>query len=151
METPGETSSRTPIWHAVTPEVAAFTFVPPRPPPAQSIFRASKYLRPRKACDTCRRRKVKCDGSPACSGCRSLDVPCTRYSAGQLTRKKYQYAEVGRPPTFSLYDAPEIRAYSKYLRSQHSKPREEERRLTSIREMEWLRALVEELAGTYRR
>ncbi|KAI9226056.1 MAG: nuclear protein, partial [Piptocephalis tieghemiana] len=31
-----------------------------------------------RACDTCRRRKVRCDGeSPVCSNCKSVQASCT--------------------------------------------------------------------------
>ncbi|KAJ2450310.1 hypothetical protein EV183_004369 [Coemansia sp. RSA 2336] len=51
---------------------------------------AVRYLR---ACDNCRRRKVKCDGvRPACSHCRRVEVPC-HYSIKPKSRRMWKCLE----------------------------------------------------------
>ncbi|KAJ2804853.1 hypothetical protein H4R20_002337 [Coemansia guatemalensis] len=49
-----------------------------------------RYLR---ACDNCRRRKVKCDGvRPACGHCRRVDTPC-HYSIKPKSRRMWKCLE----------------------------------------------------------
>ncbi|KAK9692595.1 hypothetical protein K7432_014259 [Basidiobolus ranarum] len=48
----------------------------PSEPPDPS--KPTKRKRLTQACDTCRKKKVKCDGNrPSCSNCIRLKVPCT--------------------------------------------------------------------------
>ncbi|KAJ2381892.1 hypothetical protein GGI05_005830, partial [Coemansia sp. RSA 2603] len=50
-----------------------------------------RYLR---ACDNCRRRKVKCDGGkPACAHCTRVDAPC-HYSIKPKSRRMWKCLEV---------------------------------------------------------
>ncbi|KAJ2847073.1 hypothetical protein IWW36_004037, partial [Coemansia brasiliensis] len=57
-----------------------------------------RYLR---ACDNCRRRKVKCDGvRPACSHCRRVEVPC-HYSIKPKSRRMWKCLETPESSTIS--------------------------------------------------
>lgn len=42
--------------------------------------------RTRLACETCRRRKVRCDSGDPCSACQASKIPCVRRSSGSRSR-----------------------------------------------------------------
>ncbi|KAG1501416.1 hypothetical protein G6F48_012827 [Rhizopus delemar] len=59
---------------------------------SQSVFstHAARRLSSGSACETCRRRKTKCDGASPCGFCAANGIECVNYSERRLLSKKQQ-------------------------------------------------------------
>jgi hypothetical protein len=54
------------------------------------------YGQVRRACDSCRARKIRCDGGPRCSTCSKIDLDCTFLHIRRKKRPRREQAQKSR-------------------------------------------------------